>query len=372
MKIFSLPPAVHYFATTHEFWREFNLGAGDLVFTHQFIYDSYLKDLNSACDFLFYEQFGTGEPTHHLVDSARLAIGPQNYRRIIAVGGGAVADTAKFLALDGAHLTLDLLEKRAPLSKNKGLIIVPTTCGTGSEVTNLAVVAVDEKETKFGLGGDAFYADAAVLIPELLVSLPYEYFFYSSVDALIHAAESLVSPRSNSYTELFSTSAIKMILSSYLHIAEQGRDSRFCQLKSLLIASNLAGIAFGNTGVAAVHALSYPLGGKYHVPHGQANYQFFLPVFRAYDRLRPQGQIALLRKEIATSLALPDDREAFSSLELLLGRLLPLQPLRAYGMALEEINSFTDSVIEKQQRLLVNNYVELDRPCIRAIYRERY
>ncbi|MBT9175779.1 MAG: Long-chain-alcohol dehydrogenase 1 [Firmicutes bacterium] len=372
MKFFALPPQVHSFDTAREFWREFNIDAGDLVFTHQFIYEAYLKDLTPACEFLFYEQFGTGEPTHHLIDAVRLAISPHNYRRIIAVGGGTVADTAKFLALAGSDRTQDLLEKRAPLVKEKALIIVPTTCGTGSEVTNLAVVAVDEKETKFGLGGDAFYADSAVLIPELLVSLPYDYFFYSSVDALIHAAESLVSPRSNSYTELFSLSAIQMILASYRHVAEHGRESRFSQLRQLLVASNFAGIAFGNTGVAAVHALSYPLGGKYHVPHGESNYQFFLPVFRTYDRLRPDGQIGLLRQAIATSLALLDDREAGSALELLLGRLLPQKSLREYGMTPEEIDLFTDSVLEQQQRLLANNYVELDRACIRAIYEERY
>jgi len=372
MKLFGLPTEVHCFDTTSEFWREFNIGAGDLVFTHQLVYDLYLAALPCTCDFLFYEQFGTGEPTHTLIDAVRRAIRPRDYRRIVAVGGGAVADTAKFLALAGSHSTVALLEKRAPLVKEKVLVIVPTTCGTGSEVTNLAVVAVDEKETKFGLGGAAFYAGQAVLIPELLASLPYDYFFYSSVDALIHAAESLVSPRSNSYTELFSLKAISLILTSYRHITEQGRDARFSQLKSLLLASNYAGIAFGNTGVAAVHALSYPLGGKYHVPHGQANYQFFLPIFLAYDRLRPEGSIRVLRGTIATALAADSDHSVWAALEQLLDRLLPLKPLREYGMTSEEIDSFTDSVLAEQQRLLANNYVALDRACIRAIYAARY
>jgi 4-hydroxybutyrate dehydrogenase len=372
MRLFSLPTQIHCFDTAGEFWREFNVGAGDLVFTHRFIYDAYLAALPSACDFLFYEQFGTGEPTHTLVDAVRRAISPRAYRRIVAVGGGAVADTAKFLALDGSHPALDFLEKRAPLVKGKALVIVPTTCGTGSEVTNLAVLAVEEKETKFGLGGDAFYAEYAVLIPELLASLPYDYFFYSAVDALIHAAESLVSPRSNSYTELFSLQAISLILASFRHIAEHGRDARFGQLKQLLLASNYAGIAFGNTGVAAVHALSYPLGGKYHVPHGQANYQFFVPVFRAYDRLRPDGHIRVLRSAIATALTVDSDHGVWSALELLLSRLLPQKQLREYGMTTDEIDSFTYSVLEKQQRLLSNNYVELDRACIRAIYAARY
>ncbi len=372
MKLFALPTQVHSFDTVREFWREYNIGAGDVVFTHRSVHGLYLKDLGSDCDILFYEQFGKGEPTHTLIDTARCAVGPRGYRRIVAVGGGAVADTAKFLALAGSDSTLDLLEKRAPLIKEKTLIIVPTTCGTGSEVTNLAVVAVNEKETKFGLGGDAFYADHAVLIPELLAHLPYDYFFYSSVDALIHAAESLVSPRSNSYTELFSLSALRMILGGYRHIAEHGRESRRSQLKQLLVASNYAGVAFGNTGVGAVHALSYPLGGKYRVPHGQANYQFFLPVFRAYDRIRPKGQLGVLQQAIATSLALTDATQAWSALELLLERLLPLKALREYGMTTEEIDTFTDSVLDRQQRLLANNYVALTRADIRAIYERRY
>jgi len=124
--------------------------------------------------------------------------------------------------------------------------------------------------------------------------------------------------------------------------------------------------------VGAVHALSYPLGGKYHVPHGEANYQFFVPVFRTYDWLCPDGQIGLVRSSIATELTAPSDHTVWVALELLLNRLLPLRPLRDYGMTIEEVDAFTDSVIEKQQRLLANNYVALDRARIRAIYEERF
>ena len=94
-------------------------------------------------------------------------------------------------------------------------------------------------------------------------------------------------PKSNPYTQIFCRAAIESIIDVFKHIAAQGPEYRLERLKEMLIASNYAGIAFGNTGVGAVHALSYPLGGNYHVPHGEANYQFFTEVFKFYYKKKP-------------------------------------------------------------------------------------
>jgi len=372
MRLLYVKPQIHKFNKFDEFAKEFNVGKGDLVFTHEFIYEPYIKSLNIESDFLFQEKYGFGEPSNAMIDRIIEDMVDKEYKRIIAIGGGTVIDIAKLFVLKGKNKTLDLFERKVPIIKDKELIIIPTTCGTGSEVTNLSIVEIKEKQTKMGLGCDELYADHTVLIPELVKSLPYKFFVFSSVDALIHAVESFVSPKSNCYSELFSLNAINIILNGYMKIIENGEDYRLDIIEDFLVASNYAGVAFGNTGVGAVHALSYPLGGNYHVPHGEANYQFFTEVFKTYDRLKPQGKIGILNKTLKAVLNIKDSADIYGALEDVLNKMLSKKKLRDYGMREEEVGLFTDSVIEKQQRLLVNNYTPFTREDIQGIYKRLY
>ena len=162
-----------------------------------------------------------------------------------------------------------------------------------------------------------------------------------------------------------------MILKVFVKLAKEGPEARFAHLEEMLIASNMAGIAFGNAGVGAVHAMSYPLGGNYHVPHGEANYQFLVAVFNAYTRKNPDGKIKDLNLYVAKLLDVPVE-ELYTCLSAILSQLVVKQPLKDYGMKEEEIETFADSVIATQQRLLANNYVELSRDEIRDIYKEVY
>jgi 4-hydroxybutyrate dehydrogenase len=371
MKMIWLRTRVLKYTKVDEFLSEFNVGKGDLIFTHEFIYKPIIAPYLSGADTLFLEKFGLGEPSSTLIDKIFIEIKDKRYKRIIAIGGGSVIDVAKLLVLDVTAKTVDLFDKKVPLVKKCELIIVPTTCGTGSEVTNLSIVEIVEKKTKMGLSSDEMFADYAVLIPDLLKTLPYDFFIYSSIDALIHAAESYVSPNSNEYTELFSISSIKKILSGYAAIVKKGKDFRFEILEEFLVASNFAGVAFGNTGAGAVHALSYPLGGNYHVPHGEANYQFFTEIFKLYKNKKPQGKIKVLIGIIAEILDV-DESLAFTKMDELLMQLIAKKKLREYGMKEHEIAEFTDSVIKNQQRLLKNNYVELKAEEIEKIYAKLY
>lgn len=372
MKLFQLVPQVHRFNNVREFNEFFNIGADDLVLTHEFFYDAFIKPLNLGARFLFQEKYGMAEPSNVMIDQIFADLKNVHYKRVFAIGGGTVIDIAKLLVLKGSHCVLDLFERKVPLVKEKQLIIVPTTCGTGSEVTNLSIVEIKEKQTKMGLGADELNADYAVLIPELVKGLPYKFFVYSSVDALIHAIESFVSPKANSYTELYSIKAIEIIIKGYLEMIEKGLDYRLEIIEDFLIASNYAGVAFGNAGVGAVHALSYPLGGKYHVPHGEANSAFFTEVFKTYDRLNPNGKIKSVNTLIAGMLGMESTENVYDELDKLLSKLLPKKPLREYGMAEAEIGLFTDAVIKTQQRLLGNNYVPLSRDEIFGIYDRLY
>ncbi|WP_026881780.1 4-hydroxybutyrate dehydrogenase [Clostridium akagii] len=372
MRLLQVKPEIYKFDNIKSFSEFFNIGSGDLILTNEFLYTPFMKELNLTADFLLREKYGRGEPSDEMIDAIMKDVNPKDYKRIIAIGGGSIVDIAKLLVINNVTKTLDLFEKKIPIVKGKELIIVPTTCGTGSEVTNISIVEFKAKHTKMGLATDELFADYAILIPELVKVLPYKFFVTSSVDALIHAVESYVSPKSNTSTELFSIKAIELILNGYISIVKKGPEHRLEIIDDFLIGSNLAGIAFSNAGVGAVHALSYPLGGSYHVPHGEANYQFFTEVFKAYNIKNPNGKIKKINSILAEILCVPNDDNIYDELSKVLDTLLVRKPLREYGMKIEEIESFTDNVIEGQQRLLVNNYAHLDREEILTIYKKLY
>lgn len=363
-------PEIFRYGSVKEFVADFEIGVDDLVITNTYIYQPYFEALHPACQVLFQETYGSGEPSDEMVEAMyRDVLRP--FSRVIAIGGGTVIDIAKLFALKDLSPVLDLYDgKRKPV-KEKKLVILPTTCGTGSEVTNISILALNSRGTKKGLADDALYADRAVLIPELLAGLPFSVFASSSMDALIHAIESSLSPKGNDTTRMFGYRAIWMILSGYLDIALHGKDARFSWLEQFLLASTYAGIAFGNAGCGAVHALSYPLGAVYHVPHGEANYAMFTGVMKKYMEIKTDGQMAVLNAYMAGILSC-EPAEVYSRLEELLGVLIEKKTLQEYGMTETQIESFADSVWDNQQRLLANNFVPLDREQIAAIYRSLY
>ena len=212
-----------------------------------------------------------------------------------------------------------------------------------------------------------FYPDSAVLIPELLKGLPYPVFATSSIDALIHAIESFLSPKASAHSEMFSISAIKTILAGYQNVVKNGKDSWKNDIEDYLVASNFAGIAFANAGCAAVHAMSYPLGGQYHIPHGEAN-QLMLPeVLRKYKEKQPVGRINDFEALLSDILGVSSDK-SIEELIKLVDNILARKPLKDYGMTLEEFPAMAAGVIENQQRLLINNYTELTVEDLVSIY----
>lgn len=370
MTQFAVKPTVQQCESCKEFAESYQLGPKDLIFTNDFLYNPYFGPLNLPCPVLFQEKYGMGEPTDEMVEAIYKDM-PKDVERVIAIGGGAVLDIAKILTLKHVTPILDLYDGKLPLEKGRELVLVPTTCGTGSEVTNISILALVSRRTKKGLAADCMYADQAVLIPELLKGLPFPVFATSSIDALIHAIESSLSPKANDFTKLFGYKAIEMILKGYMAIRDGGKDARVPLLDQFLLASNYAGIAFGNAGCAAVHALSYPLGAVYHVPHGESNYAMFTGVMKKYLSIKSDGAIAALNAFMADILGC-SPAEVYDALEALLANLLPKKALHEYGMKEQEVEEFTDSVIENQQRLLGNNFVPLSRADIVDIYKNLY
>jgi len=367
---FSLPTIIKSAATFREFAEEADLKNTDLILTNEFIYEPFIKPCQTACQVLFQERYGNGEPNDEMIDAIRKDI-PENIERVIAVGGGTVIDIAKVLTFTGDWKTEDIFMARLIPEKARGLIVVPTTCGTGSEVTNVTICELKQMKTKKGLALDSMYADIAILIPEMVHTLPYKFFATSSIDAMIHAVESYVSPKAIPHSEAYSEKAIKLIVSGYQYVKEHGKDSWVDKAEDFLVASNLAGIAFGYAGCAAVHALSYPLGGTYHIPHGEANQLMFAAVFKKYKEKAPVGKINKL-EEIFAEVLNVEAGDALNELYKLMEVILKRKDLREYGVKEEELTTFTDSVIIGQQRLLRNNYVALTREDMIEIYKSCY
>lgn len=371
MKLFQQKTQVLSFSNCSEFLKEFPITSNDLVFASKTIYNQYLASESLPCEVMFHSDYGKGEPTDIMVDKLLNDVKGKSFDRIFAIGGGSVIDIAKLLVLKDATCALDLFEKKIPLIKCKEFFAIPTTCGSGSEVSNISIAEITSKGTKLGLAVDPLYPDYAILIPCLLKNLPLPIFAASAIDALVHAAESFVSPRSNPYTENFSISAIQMILNGFIQMVEYGPEERNNHLDDFMMASNYAGIAFGNTGTGCVHAMSYPLSGVYHVTHGEANYQMFLEVFKTYAKQKPEGKIQQFMK-ICADVMKCEINDVFNKMEIVLDQLLPHQPLHNYGMKEDEIITFTDSVIASQQRLLTNAYTPLDRDTLIQIYKTLY
>ncbi|MDC1105780.1 4-hydroxybutyrate dehydrogenase [Prolixibacteraceae bacterium] len=371
MQQLKMQTLINEYALFKDFAYSYKLGPKDLILTNQSLYEAFISPVDIPSIVIFREQFGRGEPNDEMINAIILHIEQYDFERVVAIGGGSIVDIAKLLVLEGVNDIVNIFEQKQACNKNKELIVVPTTCGTGSEVTNISIVEIKSKQTKLGLANDAILPDDAILIPELLRGLPFKYFMTSAIDALIHATEALVSPKATPYTDLFSRSAIQSIVTIFQGIVSHGEDYRMDYLAEMLRASNQAGIAFGNAGVGAVHALSYPLGAAYHVPHGEANFQFFISVLNLYQKYSPEGKIKDLCLLLASILDVKPS-EAVESLDALLKQLITKPRLHEYGMKEEEIDIFVDRVITQQQRLLKNNYTALTRTDMESIYRNLY
>lgn len=362
---------LHSYHTCQEFADEFKLCETDLILTNEYIYKPYFGSMNLNCQVLYQEAYGAGEPTDIMTEAIMRDMIKTGCNRVIAIGGGTVIDIAKVLAAAGDE-SIDTLYSMAPdMPKRRELIILPTTCGTGSEVTNIAILNRTRLGTKMGLVGPAMYADTAVLISQLLEGLPFGVFATSSIDALVHAVESSLSPKATPYTKLFGYKAIEMIIRGYQTIAREGQEARFPLLNDFLLASNYAGLSFGTAGCAAVHAMSYPLGGKYHVPHGESNYAMFTGVLKNYMEIRQDGELEVLNAYLADLLGC-SAKDVYDCLEELLNQILPKKSLREYGVTEPELKEFTRSVMETQGRLMGNNFVPFDEARVLKIYTELY
>jgi alcohol dehydrogenase class IV len=253
--------------------------------------------------------------------------------------------------------------------KRLPLFLVPTTSGTGSEVTPIAIVTTGTGEKK-GVVSATLLPDLAILDATLTVGLPTHVTAATGIDAMVHATEAYTSKRlKNPISDCLAREAMRL-LSQNIHQACRQGDNLTAR-ENMLIGACLAGMAFANAPVAAVHALAYPVGARFHVPHGLSNALVLAPVLR-FNIPLACAQYAELGRIIGAPPE-ADDAEAADWFVATLGRLAPELGLETrlsqLGIAATNLPDLAADAM-KQTRLLVNNPRELTYDDALAIYSE--
>ncbi|MCD8285645.1 MAG: iron-containing alcohol dehydrogenase [Clostridia bacterium] len=371
MRQLVLKTNIQKYRTAREFVSELKIGAEDLVVTNKRMYKDIFGGSEEKPQGLFREDFGGGEPTDVMVEGLLQKVSGMEFGRIIGIGGGAVMDITKILAVECGKPLQWMYDNKESLKKRAPMILVPTTCGTGSEVTNIGVVNFLSKGQKIGLVSDEMFADTAALCPALLDGMPYSVFATSSIDALIHAIESVLSPGATDYTRIFGYQAMDMIIYGYSMAQQEGGKISNGLWDIFLTASNFAGISFGTAGNGAVHAMSFPLGGKYHIPHGESCYLVLDAVLKYYRENNAKAELNMLEHTLAELFHCPEET-AFEELDHFLAGVYPRKRLHEYGITHDDIAEFVSNVISTQQRLLKNSYVPVDEETVRRLYESVY
>lgn len=291
---------------------------------------------------------------------------------ILAVGGGSVMDIAKLasvLATD-QYTVRDLLDNPGLAKKRVPCLMIPTTAGTGSEATPNSIVAVPEKELKVGIVNEAMIADYVILDGEMIKNLPRKIAAATGVDALAHAIECYTSNKANPFSDTFALEALDLILNNIERACDdpEAMDAK----NAMMIAAFYAGVAITSSGTTAVHALSYPLGGKYHIPHGVSNAMLLVPVMRfnqpvcgeklaaVYDRAA-KGQNAKTQEEKSAWV--------ISRLDEIVKHLDIPSSLKDYGIGSEDLEDLVEAGMDVK-RLLANNMREVTNQDARKLYLE--
>ncbi|MCB1471606.1 MAG: iron-containing alcohol dehydrogenase [Rhodobiaceae bacterium] len=291
---------------------------------------------------------------------------------VIGFGGGSSMDVAKLAALLlGSGENLD---EAWGVAQAKGprlpLVLVPTTAGTGSEVTPVSIITVGEEE-KRGVSSAVILPDIAVLDAELTLGLPAHITAATGVDAMVHAIEAYASKSANNnpLSKMLARQALQLLGANIETAVFKGSDT--AARGAMLLGSMLAGQAFANSPVAAVHALAYPIGGTFHVPHGLSNALVLPHVlrFNAPDASHLYAEIAAdafpaLAREEGTQARCAAFIEELAGLSKKLGMETTLREVKIGKEALPKMAA--DAM--KQQRLLVNNPREVSEADALAIY----
>lgn len=314
------------------------------------------------------------EPRLQVVTRCQEAIKEGGYDLLVAVGGGSSIDVAKaasILVTNSGSIKEYLGVNLVP---NPGIpvIAVPTTAGTGSEVTPIAILSDVDEQLKKGVVSPYLLPRVAIVDPELTVTMPPHITAATGMDALTHAVEAYISVNATTITDALALEAIRLISRHLRTAVANGEDME--ARENMAMASLLAGIAFANAGVGAVHAMAYPLGAQFHVPHGVAN-AVLLPYVMESNLLGALPRFKIMALAMGERVEELSDREAAGKFIEAIKQLstdvrIPLH-LRDLGVTAGAIPGMAAGAI-KVTRLLANNPRKLTVDDIREIYERAF
>lgn len=314
----------------------------------------------------------TAEPAVADIERVIAEVGAEKIELIIGVGGGSVMDASKLASvIVGADYSLrDLLKDSSIAKKQIKTIMVPTTCGTGSEATCNAIVAIPEQETKQGIVNDCMIPDYVILDVNMIAKLPPKIIAATGVDALAHVVECFTSKKATALSDTYAKEGACKI---FHNIKKAYNDADDMAAKAeMMIGAFYGGVAITGSGTTAVHALSYPLGGKYHIAHGVSNAILFAHVM-AFNKDACADRLAQLCDAVYPEISSKtvDEKADYIINEIasiVRDTNIPVS-LKEFGVKDEDIDFLVDAG-SKQTRLLVNNCKELSLDDIRFIYKK--
>ncbi|WP_339319527.1 iron-containing alcohol dehydrogenase [Paenibacillus sp. FSL R10-2734] len=316
------------------------------------------------------------EPTADHIKEVHSKFKNEPYDVYIGIGGGSVLDATKlFSVLTTNHTSIEEMLGTDNI-KQDGIptVLIPTTSGTGSEVTPNAIVTFPERQLKIGVVSRRLYPKLAVLDPELTVSLPKEVTAATGMDAFTHALESFIGKKANRISDMFALESMRLISRSIVEAYENG--SSIAARSAMLFGSAYGGMALAASGTAAVHAMAYPLGGTFSIPHGVANAMLLPHVMEAQldeitNRLALAAGVMRQGLDINSRLA-SNEHEAAWALEQITewtNRVGIPQNLEAYGVKEQDIPFLAEGA-SQVTRLMDNNPKQFSLAELEQIYRK--
>ena len=297
------------------------------------------------------------------------------FEMVIGVGGGSALDLAKLAAVLAVHEGpaadyLNLTGTKKVEKKGLPKILIPTTSGTGSEVTNISVLSLET--TKDVVTHDNLLADVAIVDPELTVTVPPRVTAATGIDALTHAVEAYLSVNASPTSDGLALQAIRLIARSLRKAVEDGSNKQ--ARIDMSHGSYIAGLAFFNAGVAGAHALAYPLGGQFHLAHGESN-AVLLPYVMGYIRNSCPSRMADVLNALGGNSNYLSEEEAsykcVEELERIVKDVGIPATLAEFNIPESALESLTQDGV-KQKRLLARSPYPLEENDIREIYRAAF
>ena len=292
---------------------------------------------------------------------------------IVACGGGSVMDAAKLASVlvTDEYGVRELLDNPGMAKKCVPIVLIPTTAGTGADVTPNAIVGVPERELKIGIVNENMIADYVILDARLIKNLPRKIAASTGVDALAHCVECFTGNKANPFSDMYALEGCDLILNNLEAACD---DPEAMEAKNKMqIAAYYGGLAITASGTTAVHALSYPLGGKYHIAHGVSNAMLLAPVmrFNAEDPVVKERLAVIYDRSCheAEKRSSVEEKAAWviARMEAIIRHLDIPTSLTEFNVPAEDLESLVDAGMQVT-RLLSNNMRKVTPEDARAIY----